>query len=159
MAQAFVALGSNLDDPRAQVLRGFDALDALPQTRVVARSHLYRTPPWGLREQPDFINAAAELDTRLAPVELLTSLQHLETMAGRVRGVANGPRTLDLDLLLYGDDVIDAPGLSVPHPRLAGRAFVLVPLAELAPALDIPGFGRVSELLMRVDASGCIRLD
>ena len=159
MAQAFVALGSNLDDPRAQVLRGFEALDSLSRTRLVARSHLYRTPPWGLRDQPDFVNAVAEIDTQLAPAALLDALQVLEAQAGRVRGVANGPRTLDLDLLLYGDDVIDAPGLSVPHPRLAERAFVLVPLADVAPNLDVPGQGRVTNLLAHVDASGCVRLD
>jgi 2-amino-4-hydroxy-6-hydroxymethyldihydropteridine diphosphokinase len=153
---ACVALGSNLDDPRARVERGFAALAALPGTFVRARSRLYRTPPWGIVEQPDFINAAARLETALAPRELLDALLAIEADAGRVRGTANGPRTLDLDLLLYGDRVIAAPGLVVPHPRLHQRAFVLLPLADVAPELEVPGHGRVAELLERVDTAGCV---
>src|SRR5574338_680262 len=98
-----IALGSNLDDPRAQVQRGFEALAVLPQGRLMARSRLYRTPPWGITEQPDFINAAARLETSLPPRELLDALLAIEMRAGRVRGVRNGPRVLDLDLLLYGN--------------------------------------------------------
>ena len=155
---ACVALGSNLDDPRRQVERGFDALAALPRTVLGARSRLYRTPPWGRLDQPDFINAAARLETTLAPCDLLAALQAIETRAGRVRGVRNGPRTLDLDLLLYGDRVIDQPGLAVPHPHLHERAFVLLPLAEVAPGLEVPGQGRVCDLVAQVDTTGCVAL-
>lgn len=156
---AFVALGSNLEDPRRQVERGFDALAALPNTRVTGRSRLYRTPPWGVVDQPDFVNAAARIATTLAPMPLLEALLGIEARAGRVRGIRNGPRVLDLDLLLYGDAVIDVPALVVPHPRLHERAFVLLPLADLAPTLAVPGQGRVIDLLARVDATGCVRLE
>jgi len=156
---ACVALGSNLDDPRAQVRRGFEALASLPRTVLGARSRLYLTPPWGVRDQPDFINAVARLETSLSPRGLLEALLDVETRAGRVRGVRNGPRTLDLDLLLYGDHVIDEADLAVPHPRLHERAFVLLPLADVAPELEVPGHGRVSDLLARVDATGCVVID
>lgn len=153
---ACVALGSNLDDPRVQVERGFAVLAALPNTVVRARSRLYRTPPWGLVDQPDFINAAARLETTLAPRELLDALLAVETRAGRVRGARNGPRILDLDLLLYGDHAINEPDLVVPHPRLHERAFVLLPLVDIAPDLEVPGQGRVAELLEHVDTAGCV---
>lgn len=153
---ACVALGSNLDDPRVQVEQGFAALAALPHTTLRARSRLYRTPPWGVTEQPDFINAAARLETALAPRELLDVLLAVETRAGRVRGARNGPRILDLDLLLYGDHAINEPDLVVPHPRLHERAFVLLPLADIAPDLEVPGQGRVAELLEHVDTAGCV---
>ncbi|WHZ18601.1 MAG: 2-amino-4-hydroxy-6-hydroxymethyldihydropteridine pyrophosphokinase [Rhodanobacteraceae bacterium] len=156
---AFVALGSNLDDPRAQVERGFDALAALPDTRLRARSRLFRTPPWGVVDQPDFINAVAELETSLSPRELLEALLGIETRAGRVRGVPNGPRVLDLDLLLYANAGIREPGLVVPHPRLIERAFVLAPLADIAADRVVPGQGRVTDLLQHVDVSGCLPLD
>lgn len=156
---AFVALGSNLDDPRIQVERGFDTLSTLPHTRLRARSRLFRTPPWGIVEQPDFINAVARLETLLAPRDLLAGLLDIEARAGRVRGVPNGPRVLDLDLLLYGNAVIHEPGLVVPHPRLHLRAFVLAPLADIAWDLEIPGRGRVADLLESVDVSGCLPLD
>lgn len=155
----FVALGSNLGDPRARVEQGFAALAALPQSMLRARSRLYRTPPWGIIDQPDFVNAAACLETALQPRQLLDALLAIEARAGRVRGVRNGPRTLDLDLLLYGDQVIATPDLMVPHPRLHERAFVLLPLADIAPELDVPGQGRVSGLLARVDTRGCVPLD
>lgn len=156
---AFVALGSNLGDPRAQVELGLVALAALPHTTLRARSRLYRTPPWGIVDQPDFVNAAAGLETALQPRQLLDALLAIEARAGRVRGVRNGPRTLDLDLLLYGDQVIATPDLTVPHPRLHERAFVLLPLADIAPDLDVSGQGRVSDLLARVDTEGCLLLD
>ena len=156
---ACIALGSNLDDPREQVRRGFEALATLPQNRLLARSRLYRTPPWGITEQPDFINAAARVETSLTPRALLDALRTIECRAGRVRGVRNGPRVLDLDLLLYGDRIVDEPDLVVPHPRLHERAFVLLPLADVAPELDVPGHGRVRDLLARVDASGCMAID
>lgn len=150
---AFVALGSNLDDPRAQVVRAFEALGALERTRVTGRSRLYRNPAMGEADQPDFINAVARLETALEPRELLAGLLAIEAAQGRDRGADRwGPRTLDLDLVLYGDRVIDQPGLTVPHPGLTARPFVLYPLAELAPTLEIPGAGALRDLLARVPA-------
>lgn len=157
--RAYVALGSNQGDPQARVLAAFDALHALPQTRMQRRSSLYRTPPWGVTDQPDFINAVAELETALPPQALMQALLEVELLAGRTReGRRWGPRTLDLDLLVYGEREIDEPHLTVPHPRIAERAFVLLPLSELASALHIPGLGRVDALLEKVDASACKRL-
>lgn len=157
MTRVFVALGSNLDDPRTQVLRGFEALSRLPRTTVLARSRLYRSVPWGVIDQPGFVNAAAELETALAPRGLLDGLLDLERAAGRDRtGQRWGPRILDLDLLLYGNVELDEPGLRLPHPHLHERAFVLLPLADLAPDLEVPGHGRVRELLGRVDVGGCM---
>ena len=150
---AFVALGSNLDDPRRQVERALAELDGIPGTRVTAHSHLYRSPPLGPTDQPDFINAVAALETTLAPRALLDALIDIERAHGRIRdGQRWGPRTLDLDLLLHGDTVQDEAGLALPHPGLTQRAFVLYPLAELAPDLGIPGAGPLRALLARVPA-------
>ena len=156
MVVAYVGLGSNLAAPDAQVERALVALDRLARARVVARSHLYRTAPWGYLDQPDFVNAVATLETSLDAQALMRALLAVEQEFGRRRDdVRFGPRVLDLDLLLYADARIDEPGLHVPHPRLHERAFVLVPLAEIAPQLEVPGQGRVDTLLARVDASGC----
>lgn len=156
MTRAFVALGSNLDDPLAQVLRGFDALSLLPESQLLARSRLYRSAPWGVTEQPGFVNAAVELETPLAPRELLEALLGIERAAGRNRSGARwGPRVLDLDLLIYGDTECEEPGLTLPHPHLHERAFVLLPLNDLAADFEVPGRGQVSELLARVDTAGC----
>ena len=133
MTRAAIALGSNLDDPEAHVNRGFDDLAALPRTKLLARSKLYRTRPVGYLDQPDFINACALVDTALAPRELLDGLLDIEKRHGRKREIPNGPRTLDLDIILYGDQKIDEPGLTVPHPRAKDRDFVLEPLAEIWP--------------------------
>ena len=129
---AFVALGANLGQARASVLAAFDALANLPDTRLTGRSRLYRTAPHEA-SGPDFINAVARLQTRLSAPALLDALQAIENAAGRERPFPNAPRTLDLDLLLYGDARIDSPRLTVPHPRMQGRAFVLRPLADVAP--------------------------
>lgn len=131
---AHVALGANLGDARATVRDAIAALDRLPQTRLLRASALYRSAPWEACG-PDFINAVAAIETVLGAHELLHALQALELQAGRERPYRNAPRTLDLDLLLYGDAIIDSPELIVPHPRLRERAFVLLPLAEIAPAL------------------------
>ena len=131
---AYIALGANLGDARAAVRAALQALDALPHTRVLARSSLYRTAPVDA-QGPDFINAVAAVATRLTAQALLQSLQQLELSAGRERPFPNAPRTLDLDLLAYGDARIDSSALTVPHPRMAQRAFVLVPLAQIAPDL------------------------
>jgi 2-amino-4-hydroxy-6-hydroxymethyldihydropteridine diphosphokinase len=150
---AWVGLGANLGDPRGQVLAALDGLGALPQSRLVAASSLYASPPMGPPDQPDYINAVARLQTKLPPHELLTELQALEAGAGRVRtGQRWGPRLLDLDLLLWGERELMDDRLTLPHPGIAARAFVLLPLAELAPHLLIPGLGRVEELLARIDA-------
>lgn len=129
---AYVAIGANLGDARQAVESAIDALGRLPQSRLVAQSSLYRTAPVDAGG-PDFINAVAALETGLAPLELLARLQAIETAAGRERPYRNAPRTLDLDLLSHGEQVLDTPTLTLPHPRMAQRAFVLVPLAEIAP--------------------------
>jgi 2-amino-4-hydroxy-6-hydroxymethyldihydropteridine diphosphokinase len=158
MKRAFVALGANIGDPAATVQAAFQALTSLPDVRLLRTSSLYRTAPVGLRHQPDFINAVAELETGLAPHALLAALLGLEARFGRVRDRRNGPRTLDLDQLLYGDLSLDTPDLTVPHPRLHLRAFVLVPLAEIAPDLAIPGRGSVAAWLPAVANQAIERL-
>jgi 2-amino-4-hydroxy-6-hydroxymethyldihydropteridine diphosphokinase len=152
VTRAAVALGSNLEAPERQVLAGFDEIAALPATELLARSRLHRTRPVGYADQPDFVNACALVETRLAPRELLDALLGLEKRHGRVRGIPNGPRTLDLDIVLYGDRVIDEPGLRVPHPRAHERAFVLEPLLEVWPDAVIPGKGPVRELVIPAQA-------
>ena len=131
---AYIALGANLGEAAAVVASAIDALNRLPDTRLEARSHLYRSAPVDA-QGPDFINAVAAVSTRLTAPDLLLALQQLEQRAGRERPYRNAPRTLDLDLLLYGDACIDSPSLTVPHPRMMERAFVLIPLAEIAPDL------------------------
>ncbi len=149
--RAFVALGANLGDAHAAVVQALQALGALPGTQLVCASSLYRTAPVA-SSGPDYINAVAELRTTLGPYELLAALQRIEQMAGRERPYRNAPRTLDLDLLLYGDLQQDDPVLTLPHPRMYERAFVLVPLAEIAPA-------RVSAArLQAVNSQGITRL-
>ena len=130
---AYIALGANLGDARATVLQALQDLQTLPQTRLQRRSSLYRSAPVEAAG-PDFINAVAEVATALSPQQLLTELQLLEQTAGRQRPYRNAPRTLDLDILLYGDLQLDSPVLTIPHPRLGARAFVLLPLAEIAPS-------------------------
>ncbi|HET6603213.1 MAG TPA: 2-amino-4-hydroxy-6-hydroxymethyldihydropteridine diphosphokinase [Xanthomonadaceae bacterium] len=152
--RAFVALGSNLDDPELQVRNGLACLDAISATRLVRASRLYRTPPWGILEQPAFVNAVAELATALAPHDLLAALQGIEDAAGRRRAERWGPRTLDLDLLSYDAERIHDGGLTLPHPQLAERAFVLVPLAELAPDLLLPNARTVVAQLAELDCAG-----
>jgi 2-amino-4-hydroxy-6-hydroxymethyldihydropteridine diphosphokinase len=129
---AYVALGANLGDARAQVLAAIEALAGLPDSRVMRVSGLYRTAPFEAKG-PDFVNAVVALQIRLSPTELLRQLQKLENAQGRLRPYVNAPRTLDLDILLYGEAHIDLPELQIPHPRMFERAFVLVPLAEIAP--------------------------
>lgn len=142
---AFVGLGSNLADPVAQVSHALDALGTLPQTRVLRSSSLYRSAPVGYLEQPDFVNAVAQLETELAPRALLDALLELEHRCGRTREFRNAPRTLDLDVLLYDDLVHHEHGLTIPHPQMHLRAFVLQPLLEIAPDCVIPGIGSAAE--------------
>lgn len=154
---AFIALGSNLDDPARYMDIGLRELAALPQTRVVRKSSLYRSAPVGYLDQPDFVNAVAQIETGLKPRELLAALLAIEHRHGRVRDFPNAPRTLDLDIALYGDLALHEHGLTIPHPRMHERAFVIVPLAEIAPDALIPGHGTARELLRNVDASSVVR--
>jgi 2-amino-4-hydroxy-6-hydroxymethyldihydropteridine diphosphokinase len=153
MARAFVGLGSNLGDREETLDLAVEALRALPETAVRAISAFRDTAPVGIVDQPRFLNGAVELETRLDPRALLDALLGIERSLGRDRtGVpTGGPRTLDLDLLLYGEAEIDEPGLVVPHPRLAERRFVLEPLSELDPALEVPKRGEVEALLAKLD--------
>jgi 2-amino-4-hydroxy-6-hydroxymethyldihydropteridine diphosphokinase len=149
VANAVIGLGANLGDPVAQLRAAIAAIGGLPETRVTAVSSFYRTAPVGHLAQPDFVNAAAAIDTGLGPRALLEALQSIEVSAGRVRTFKDAPRTIDLDLLLYGDRVVEEPGLSIPHPRLHERAFALAPLVEIEPAAVVPGRGRAADLLAR----------
>lgn len=155
---AYVALGANLGDPAAQVERAMAELAQLPETRLTARSGLYLSKPVGYTDQPDFINAVAEIHTRLAPRALLDALLDLEHRQGRDRGIKNGPRTLDLDLLLYDSLALHEAGLTLPHPRMAERAFVLAPLAEIAPQAVIPGRGAAATILAGLEQTSLHRL-
>lgn len=148
--RAFVAFGANLGDPVAAFALALQRLDALPSTRVLARSALYRSAPVGVVGQPDYINAVIELSTSLDARVLLEALLLIEREGGRTRDFHMAPRTMDLDLLLHGEAIIDEPDLQVPHPRMHLRAFTLVPLAEIAPGLHIPRRGAVSDLLAGV---------
>jgi 2-amino-4-hydroxy-6-hydroxymethyldihydropteridine diphosphokinase len=145
--RAYIALGSNLGNPMATLQAALAALEGLPQTTLLAASSLYRSAPVGLRNQPDFINAVAAVDTRLSAPALLEDLFAIEARFGRRREFHHAPRTLDLDLLLYGDATSADPRLTLPHPRMHERAFVLLPLTEIAPDAVIPGHGRAADLL------------
>ncbi len=157
--RAYVALGSNLGDSQRYVQQAMEALARLEHTQLLARSSLYRTEAWGVTDQPPFVNAAVALQTRLAPHALLDAMLAIERAAGRVRdGTRWGPRTLDLDLLHVDGVQLADERLTLPHPRIAERAFVLLPLHDIAPELFLSGQGRVAELLARVDPAGCERL-
>ncbi|MCI0400272.1 MAG: 2-amino-4-hydroxy-6-hydroxymethyldihydropteridine diphosphokinase [Gammaproteobacteria bacterium] len=158
MTRTYVGLGSNLDDPEKQIQMALRALAALPQTTLIRHSALYRSPPMGPQDQPDYINAVALLETDLPARELLHCMLEIERRQGRVRtGKRWGPRTLDLDLLVYGEERWSDELLTVPHPEIPNRAFVLYPLSELAPDLNIPGFGPLAELLKACPAEGLRR--
>ncbi len=156
MVTACIGLGANLGDAEGTVRAALQALDSLRRTRLVAASRLYRTPAWGVEDQPPFVNAAAVVETQLPAIELLHALLGAEQEFGRTRvpGERWGPRTLDLDLLLYGQQVIDVPGLRVPHPYLHERAFALLPLAEIAPDAVIAGHGTVRDAAAAVESCG-----
>jgi 2-amino-4-hydroxy-6-hydroxymethyldihydropteridine diphosphokinase len=157
---AYIALGSNLDDPVQQVRDGIADLASIPDTTVETCSPLYRSSPVGPQDQPDFINAVVRLETTLTAITLLRHMQSIELKHGRRRdGQRWGPRTLDLDLLLYGDETIAGEELRVPHPEMARRAFVLRPLLDIAPAIRIPGLGPARELIDGLDATDLVRLD
>ena len=146
MTVAYIALGSNLQNPQQQVSTALGEIAALPQTTLIKASSFYRTVPVGYDSQPDFINAVAAVETGLAPVPLLQALLAIEQRQGRERPFPNAPRVLDLDLLLYGETLLHTPELTLPHPRMHARGFVMLPLAEIAPGLVIPGHGSAVEV-------------
>ncbi len=159
MSKAYIALGSNLNDPESQVQRAFLALKKIKDTSVIRTSSLYRTAPVGYDNQPDFINATAEVSTTLAPEELLQALFDIEQAFGRERPFANAPRILDLDLLWYENQTRTTDFLTLPHPRMHLRGFVLLPLAEIAPNLVLTGHGNVVKLAARFQNEGIAKLN
>ena len=156
--QAYIGLGSNLDNPIQHVSSAINELDALPDTHLLANSPLYRSSPLGPAGQPDYVNAVAVLETEKDALSLLDALQSVEQHHGRLREQRWGPRTLDLDLLLFGEQVIDSPRLTVPHREIANRTFVLVPLHDVTPDLALPGLGMLSDLVKRCGDHGLQRL-
>ena len=154
---AYIGLGANLGEPASALREALLAIAALPDSRLAATSSFYRTAPID-SSGPDYLNAVARLDTCLEPLALLAELQRIEQTHGRERPYRNAPRTLDLDLLLYGDECLTTPALTLPHPRLHERAFVVRPLTEIAPQLSIPGRGRVADLLANVAGQRIDRL-
>lgn len=159
MTDAYIGLGSNLDGPEQQLRDAFVAINHIPGTTLSDVSSFYRSRPVGPAGQPDYINAVAHVVTTLSAVDLLHQLQAIEDRQGRTREVRWGPRTLDLDLLLYGDKVINEKHLVVPHPELRKRAFVLYPLHEIAPRIEIPGLGPLEQLLQQSSPDDLYRLD
>jgi 2-amino-4-hydroxy-6-hydroxymethyldihydropteridine diphosphokinase len=163
MAAVYIALGSNMDSPHSQLDSALEAIEQHPELQLIGVSSRYQTPPIG-PQQPDFINAAAQLSTELSPLDLLDALQAIEQQQNRVRSIHWGPRTLDLDILLYsnvvGDSlVIESERLMIPHPRMAERAFVLVPLADLNPQLALPSGETVAQLLANCSQQGIVKLE
>lgn len=157
---AYIGLGSNLEEPVEQLEGAIEALNLNPEIEVTAVSHFYRNPPMGPQDQPDYVNAAAEVKVELDPYELLRVMQSIEDDHGRVRqGERWGPRTLDLDLLLYGEEFLDDPRLTIPHPGISKRPFVLKPLADISPDLVIPGLGSIENLLEDCDTFWLEALD
>jgi len=159
MVVAFIALGSNLEQPAMQVIQALKAIDAIPAIRILKQSSLYRSTPVGYDDQPDFINAVAEIETTLPALDLLHALQAIETSHGRERTFRNAPRVLDLDLLLYDDTVMQSAELTIPHPRMHERAFVLLPLVEIAPKLLIPGHGKAAALVSATLGQGIEKIN
>ena len=156
---AYVGIGSNLQMPARQIDEAFELLAEIEGSRLVRRSSLYRSTPLGGIEQPDFVNAAAAVLTTLEPSEFLAELQAIEKRQGRERdGARWGPRVLDLDLLVFGGQIIEQPGITIPHPGIAERNFVLLPLGEIAPDLVIPGLGRVADLPVNMDEPSISRI-
>ncbi|XES84985.1 2-amino-4-hydroxy-6-hydroxymethyldihydropteridine diphosphokinase [Franconibacter pulveris] len=158
MTIAYIAIGSNLASPLDQVNAAIAALAAIAQSRLLAQSSFYRTPPLGPQDQPDYLNAAVALETALAPQVLLDHTQRIEWEQGRVRKAERwGPRTLDLDIMLFGDEVINTPRLTVPHYDMKNRAFMLLPLSEIAPTLRFPDGAPLADVLATLDQTGISR--
>lgn len=158
LARALIALGSNIGDKAAIIRNAIEAIDRLPGTAVVARSAIYRTPPWGITNQDWFANAVVATDTALSPDEMLDACLAIEAAMGRIRRERWGPRVIDLDLLMHGDTTIRSERLTLPHPRIAERAFVLIPLADVAPEFQI-GSKSIAAMLAGLDAKGIERID
>jgi len=156
---AYVGIGSNLEEPKSQVRLAFEELARIPGTDVVKRSSLYRSAPVGYADQPDFVNAVAQIETSLPASRLLTELKEIEARHGRRRSFKNAPRTLDLDILLYGEVTMSLAHLTLPHPRMHERAFVLKPLYEVAPHASIPGVGTVRDCLEKTKDQEAERID
>jgi len=154
----YIGLGSNLDAPLKQLQRAVTELGELPKTRLTTLSCWYRSAPMGPQDQPDYYNGVAQLQTELPPLDLLRQLQAIEQQHQRIRGRHWGPRTLDLDILLYGDQFIDLPDLQIPHPGLYQRNFVLLPLADIAPALEFPDGSQLAMRLENCPSEGIVRL-
>ena len=156
--RVYIAIGSNLASPLEQVNAAVQALGEIPDSRIVAVSSFYRTPPLGPQDQPDYLNAAVALETTLAPEELLNHTQRIELQQGRVRKAERwGPRTLDLDIMLFGNEVINTDRLTVPHYDMKNRAFMLLPLVHIAPDVCFPDGVKVADILANLDPSGIFR--
>jgi 2-amino-4-hydroxy-6-hydroxymethyldihydropteridine diphosphokinase len=158
MHQAFIALGSNLQNPQAQVERALQTIANTANVKLIKASSLYKTAPVGYDNQPDFINAVAQIETDLSPTALLHKLLEIETQHGRERPFPNAPRVLDLDVLLYENIEINTPELTLPHPRMHTRGFVMLPLAEIAPKIDIGNYGYADDLAAKCDNQGVSKL-
>jgi 2-amino-4-hydroxy-6-hydroxymethyldihydropteridine diphosphokinase len=158
MHQAFIALGSNLQNPQAQVERALQTIANTANIKLIKASSLYKTAPVGYDNQPDFINAVAKIETDLSPTALLHKLLEIETQHGRERPFPNAPRVLDLDVLLYENIEINTPELTLPHPRMHTRGFVMLPLAEIAPKIDIGNYGYADDLAAKCDNQGVSKL-
>jgi 2-amino-4-hydroxy-6-hydroxymethyldihydropteridine diphosphokinase len=156
---AYVGIGSNQDRPEKQVEQALLELDRLPHSRVVSRSSLYKSAPVGFADQPDFINAVAQLETGVSADRLLSELQQIEAQHGRKRSFTDAPRSLDLDLLMFGNSELKTKDLTLPHPRMHERAFVLKPLVEISPEVSIPGIGTAKDLLKNVEHQIVEKLD
>jgi len=157
--RTFIGLGSNLENPCAQIKTAINDLKQIPESRLLASSSLYKSPPMGPQDQPDYINAVVELETTLSPHQLLDALQHIEQQHGRVRNRHWGERTLDLDVLLYAEQVINDDRLTVPHPGLSERAFVVYPLAEIAPDLLVPLKGNIADIQRNCSRDGLQKVE
>ena len=163
VGHAFIALGSNLagdlDCPASQVIRGFQSIEKIAKTKLIKKSSLYQSAPVGYANQADFINAVIEISTQLAPEDLLDALLQIETEAGRERPFANAPRELDLDLLLYDDEIMNTAKLTLPHPRMFERGFVLLPLAEISPNLTSASGESIVKLAQKVQTQGIKKIE
>jgi 2-amino-4-hydroxy-6-hydroxymethyldihydropteridine diphosphokinase len=157
--RVYIGLGSNLEQPQQQILTAIRDIEAIAGLELVAQSSLYHSPPMGPQDQPDYINAVVAVETELAPLAVLDALQHIEQSHGRIRKRHWGERTLDLDILLMDDRVINETRLTVPHPGIAERAFVVYPLAEIAPDLTIPGKGKLADIKANCPLDGLKQLD
>jgi len=159
MKGVYIGLGSNLGDPEAQIRAAITALNECDEVSVIAQSSLYSSQPMGPQDQPDYINAVVEIDTTLFAHDLLNQLQHIEQQQGRVRERHWGERIIDLDMLVYGNNILDDDRLQVPHPGMTSRSFVLYPLAEIAPDLNIPSMGKIEQLLKDCPRNGLEQME